>query len=283
MNHALKVTRLHMNKPMVMFGIPTQIVLMVLVITALISFVLQRGGMDPSSADYADGARWNQGMIWSLPGFLIYYGVQAVATTYPYALALGATRRAHVFGTAIANLILSAFIALFMLALLGIELATNHWFFGVYALDIYMLGAGNPFVLFATVFILAFVSTSLGGVFGAVWVRFGNKGPTFVALGLALVLVVLLLIFVPQMGAIVAAITKPMLAAVGLGIAAIALIATWWVMRRARLLNPPLYGLRSPPTLQFFLFHSRETTKSDVSRVGGVAWAHDQRHRSPTP
>lgn len=233
MNHALKVTRLHMNKPMVMFGVPAQIILIVLVITALISFMLQRGGLDPASADYADGARWNQGMIWSLPGFLIYYGVQAVATTYPFALALGATRRAHVFGTALSNLILSVFVALFMLALLGVELATNHWFFGVYALDIYMLGAGNPLVLFVTVFILTFVSTTIGGLFGAVWVRFGNKGPTVLALGLALVLVVLLLIFVPQFGAIMAAITRPLLAAVGLGIVLVALIATWWVMRRA--------------------------------------------------
>lgn len=233
MNHALKVTRLHMNKPMVMFGVPGQIILAVLLVTALISFILQRAGLDPTAVDYADGARWNQGMIWSLPGFLIYYGVQAVATTYPFALALGATRRAHVFGTAIANLVLALFVSLLMLALLGIELATNHWFFGVYALDTYMLGAGNPLVLFVTVFLITFVSTSVGGLFGAVWVRFGSKGPTVVALGLALIFVVLLLIFVPQLGDIMAAITRPLIAGVGFGIALVALVATWWVMRRA--------------------------------------------------
>ncbi|MFC5336989.1 hypothetical protein [Leucobacter denitrificans] len=233
MNHILKVTKLHFNKPMVMFGVPSFIILIVLVVTALISFMLQRAGLDPSSPDYADGARWNQGMIWSLPGFLIYYGVQAVATTYPFALALGATRRAHVLGTAVANLVLSLYVSLFMLLLLGIELATNHWFFSVYALDIYMLGAGNPLVLFVTTFLLTFVSTSIGGMFGAVWVRFGSKGPTFVALGLALILVVLMLIFVPQFESIIAAVTRPLLAGVGLGVAVLALIATWWVMRRA--------------------------------------------------
>lgn len=233
MNHALKVTRLHLNKPAVMFGVPAQIVIIVLIVSAIISFALQRAGLDPNSASYADGARWNQGMIWSLPGFLIYYGVQAVSTTYPFALALGATRRAHVFGTAIANLILSVYIALIMLALLGLELATNHWFFGVYAVDTYLLGAGDPFVLTATIFVLTFVCTSLGGFFGAVWVRFGPKGPTVAALGLALVLVILLLIFVPQLGEILAAITGPLLAGVGLGVALAALAATWWIMRRA--------------------------------------------------
>lgn len=233
MNSILKVTKLHLNKPAVMFGVPAQIITAVLIVTALIAFILQRAGLDPAAADYADGARWNAGMLWSLPGFLIYYGVQAVSTTYPFALALGATRRAHVLGTALANVLLSLFVAAFMLALLGIELATNHWFFGVYALDVYVLGAGNPLVLFATAFMLTFVSTSLGGLFGAVWVRFGSKGPTIFALALGLVAILLVLIFVPQAEQIMAAITRPLLVAVGLGFAALALLGTWWVMRRA--------------------------------------------------
>lgn len=233
MNHVFKVTKLHLNKPAVMFGVPAQIVIIVLIVSAIISFALQRAGLDPQSADYAEGARWNQGMIWSLPGFLIYYGVQAVSTTYPFALALGATRRAHVWGTALANLVLSLYIALLMLVLLGLELVTNHWFYGVYALDSYLLGAGDPLVLFMTIFVLTFVSTSLGGFFGAVWVRFGPKGPTVAALGLALVLVVLLLIFVPQLGEIIAAATRPVLAGVGIGVSFVALVGTWWIMRRA--------------------------------------------------
>lgn len=233
MNHALKVTRLHLNKPAAMFFTPASIVLTVLVVSAIISFALQRAGLDPNSPNYAEGARMNQGMIWSMPGFLIYYGVQAVATTYPFALALGATRKAHIVGTAIANLILSLVISLFMLLLLGIELATNHWFFNVYALDVYVLGAGNPFILFVTAFLITFVSTSLGGLFGAVWVRFGSKGPTIVALGIGLILVTLLLIFVPQAEEIISAVTGPILASVGIAVAVVSIVCTWWVMRRA--------------------------------------------------
>lgn len=233
MKHALKVTKLHMNKASMMFFTPFIIVMAVLVVSVLISLVIQRAGADPASPDFVEGARWNQGMIWSLPGFLVYYGVQAIATTYPFGLALGATRRAHVLGTAIANVILSTYVAALMLLLLGIELLTNHWFMNVYALDVYVLGAGDPLVLFMTGFMLTFVATSIGGVFGAMWVRYGSKGPTFLALGLGLVLVVLLLIFVPQAAEIIAAITRPLLVAVGFGIVALALLGTWWVMRRA--------------------------------------------------
>ncbi len=233
MKHALNVAKLHLNKPQAMFMTPAFIVALVLIVSALISLALQRAGLDSSSPEYAAGARGNMGMVWSLPGFLIYYGVQATATTLPFALALGSTRRAHVLGTAIANLILSAYVAAIMLVLLWIELATGHWFVGVYALDNYVFGSGNSWILVSTVFLGVFVSTSIGGAFGAVWVRYGSKGPTVVALALALVLAVLILVFVPQAGEIIAAITRPLLAAVALGIAAICLLGTWLAMRRA--------------------------------------------------
>lgn len=233
MNHAVKVARLHMNKPQAMFSVPAQIILAVLIITAIIAFALQRAGLDPNAAAYAEGARANMGMVWSLPGFLIYYGVQAVATTLPFAFALGATRRAHVLGTALSNLILSAYVAVIMLVLLWIELATDHWFFGVYALDNYALGSGNGWVLFPTVFLGVFLCTSIGGVFGAVWVRYGSKGPTIVSMAVALVLAVLLLIFVPQFTEIIESITRPLLAAVAVLIAAVCLVGTWLAMRRA--------------------------------------------------
>ncbi|CAG7606566.1 hypothetical protein ACFPZL_07950 [Leucobacter soli] len=232
MNRTLKVARLHLNKPMSMLGVPAQILVFVLIVSAIISFALQRAGLDPNSPEYAVGARGNAGMVWSLPGFLIYYGVQAVATTLPFALALGATRRAHVLGTALANLLLSAYVAVIMLVLLWLELATDHWFFGVYALDNYALGSGDPWTLVITVFIGVFVCTSIGGAFGAVWVRYGGKGPTVVAIVLGLVLAVLILIFVPQAAEIIAATTPTMLAGVGIGIALVALLGTWACMRR---------------------------------------------------
>lgn len=232
MNHIVNVTRLHLNKPQIVFGIPLMIIGLVLVISWLITAILQRGGMDPADPEYIAGARGNGGMVFSLPGFLIYFGVQAVATSFPFAVALGTTRRAYVAGTAIANVIQSVFITAVMAALLGIELATDHWFFGSYALDNWAFGAGDVWVLIPTVFIGVFVSLSIGGVFGAVWVRYGSKGPTIVVLALALVLAVALLILVPQLGEIVAGITRPRVALFGIAVALVALVGTWLCMRR---------------------------------------------------
>ncbi|GAA1779443.1 MULTISPECIES: hypothetical protein [Leucobacter] len=232
MNRIGKVIRLHLNKPSTMFVAPLTIVLLVLVMSAIIALALQRGGLDPNDPGYAVGARYNSGMMWSLPGFLVYYGVQAVATTFPFATATGSTRRSYVLGTAIANLIQSAFITAIMLALLGIELATGHWFMNVYALDVNGLGAGNPFVLAPVVFLGTFTLLSIGGVFGAIWLRFGPKGPAVLGLLLGLAAALSVLLLAPQLGEIIPAITGGILAGVAVAIAAIALVGTWLSMRR---------------------------------------------------
>lgn len=232
MKNVITVARLHMNKRDITFLVPLGIIALVMVISVIIVLAIQRGGGDMNSADYIDGARMNMGIIWSLPGFLVYLGVQAISTTFPLALALGMTRRSFVAGAAVANLVQSLYIALVMLALLGLELATDHWFFGLYVLDIYLLGAGNPLQLFLTVLIGTFTMLSIGGVFGAIWVRFGAKGPTFLGLGLGLVLAITVLILVPYASDIFAAITPVRLALFGIGISLLALLGTWLNMRR---------------------------------------------------
>ncbi|MBL3685557.1 hypothetical protein D3248_01080 [Leucobacter zeae] len=234
MNRVLKVTRLHLNKMSTFAITPLMILGIVMVVSVVIAIAIQRALTNPAdSAAYVEGARQNSAIIWSLPGFLIYYGVQAVATSYPFALALGTTRRDFILGTIVANIVQSAYVALLLLALLGIELATGHWFAGVYVLDTYAVGAGNPLTLVVTAFLGVMVCLTVGGVFGAVWVRFGAKGPTFVGLALALGFAVVLLIVAPQLGEIIAAITSTSLVIAALVIMAICLIGTWFAMRRA--------------------------------------------------
>ena len=233
MKHITQVTRLHMNKPEAMFRTPAFIISLVLVITMIISFALQRAGLDPQNPAYADGARSNFAVAYALPGFLVYYGVQAVSTTFPFALALGTTRRAYVLGTALANLILSVFVSAMMTVLLWIELATNHWFFGSYALDNYALGAGDAWVLAVTTFLGTFVAVSVGGFFGAIWVRFGTKGPIIAGVVLGLLLVLLVLLIAPNFIEIVTSITRFDLAIGAIAVALVALIGTWVTMRRA--------------------------------------------------
>ena len=232
MNRVVKVARLQMNKVDVTFLVPLIIVLVVMVISAIIVLAIQRAGSVPGTADYVDGARMNMAMVWSLPGFLVYLGVQAVSTTFPFATTLGATRKAFVAGTALANLVQSAYVALVMLVLLGLELLTNHWFFGMYVLDVYLLGAGNAVQLVVTAFLGTFLMLSTGGVFGAVWVRFGPKGPTILGLALGLALAVAILLLVPHFGAIFASMTGGRLALIAVAVAVVALLGTWGCMRR---------------------------------------------------
>src|SRR5690625_2078606 len=136
MKRTLRVTRLHMNQPVVYFGSVLFTLAPVRVVSALIILVLQRLGLDPSSPGYAEGARFNSAVAWALPGFLIYYGVQAISTTFPFGKAIGITRRHYVLGTALANLIMSLYIAVLGVIALALELVTDHWFFGLYVMEI---------------------------------------------------------------------------------------------------------------------------------------------------
>lgn len=233
MNRTLKVTRLHLNKLSSFVVTPLSIVGLVMLISIVIALAIQRGGASTDMASYVEGARWNSGIVWSLPGFLIYYGVQAVATTYPFGLALGATRRNFVLGTTVANALQAAYITVVLLILLGLELATNHWFMSVYVLDVNTLGAGNPLILAAVAFLGVMFCLAIGGFFGSIWVRYGAKGPAVVGGGLGLLLAVTILILAPNLGAIFASITGLGLALAAIVVILVALVVTWVAMRKA--------------------------------------------------
>lgn len=236
MNRVLKVTRLHLNKLSTFALTPLIMVGLVVLVSIIIAIAIQRAttaGGDVESAEYITGARWNQGIVWSLPGFLIYYGVQAVATSYPFALALGTTRRNFILGTMVANLLQAAFVSVTLLAMLGLELLTGHWFIGAYVLDVYLLGAGDPLTLLATAFLGVLFCLTVGGLFGAIWVRFGPKGPAILGLALGLVLALSLLVLAPRLGEIFVGLTGAAVAAGTAVVIVVALVGTWFAMRRA--------------------------------------------------
>ena len=233
MNRTLKVTRLHLNKLSSFLVAPLGIVAVVMVVSIIIAVAIQRGGSPVDSASYVEGARWNSGIVWSLPGFLIYYGVQAVATTYPFGLALGSTRRDFILGTTVANILQAAYVAILLVVLLGIELVTDHWFMSVYVLDVNALGAGNPWILMASVFLGVLFCLTIGGLFGSIWVRFGPKGPAIAGLALGVVMAVALLILAPNLVELIFDITAQGLAIAAVAMIVVALGGTWLAMRRA--------------------------------------------------
>lgn len=234
MNRIVKVTRLHLNKLGTYAVTPPMILAIVMVVSIVIQLAIQRSGsVDVHSEEYIANARYNSSVFWSLPGFLVYYGVQAVATTYPFGLALGATRRNFILGTVIANAVQSLYVALLLLVLLGVEVATNHWFMSVYVLDTYVLGAGDPSILLAASFVGTLFFLTLGGLFGAVWVRFGAKGPLIMGLALGLALALTLLAIAPRLGEIIAGLTYAKTGLAAAVIMVVALAGTWLSMRRA--------------------------------------------------
>src|ERR1700712_6047069 len=93
--------RLHLNQRRATFVVPLSIAGMVAVISVLISIVFWRSGSIPGSAGWIEGSQSNPGIVYALVGFLVYLGVASVGSTFPFALSLGATRRAFVAGTLI--------------------------------------------------------------------------------------------------------------------------------------------------------------------------------------
>lgn len=198
MNRVLATTRLHLNKREMTFLVPLYITAVVAVISILIMVLLIRAGQTPGTPEWIKGARSNGGMVWSLCGFLTYMGVQSVATTFPFGLTLGATRRHFVLGTVLWWAVTAAYLAAIFTTLLAIELLTDHWFSDMYIFDVYLLGSGSLWRMALTVFLGTLSIFSLGGVFAASWVRFRNRGPVVLGAGLGLLLLVALIVAVPS-------------------------------------------------------------------------------------
>lgn len=77
------ITKLHLNKPTIVFGVPVFVYLCVVAVSVLIAVAMMRFGVDTFDPNVQQGFRNNGGAIWSVAGFFVYLGVQAVASTFP--------------------------------------------------------------------------------------------------------------------------------------------------------------------------------------------------------
>jgi hypothetical protein len=205
----------------------------VAVISVIIALVFWRSGSQPGSVGWIQGSQGNPGMGYALLGFLGYLGVSSVATTFPFALSLGATRRTFVAGTLLWGAITSAYVAGILAILTTIELATDHWFSGFYIFDINILGAGDIPRLLLIVFLGVFATLTAAGVFAAAWVRFGSKGPQLVAVIIVLAVAFLAVVLVPQASALVEAFQLWWLALVAVALIALSATGMWLLLRPA--------------------------------------------------
>ncbi|WP_339619433.1 hypothetical protein [uncultured Salinibacterium sp.] len=233
MSNVASTTKLHLNKREMTFVVPLYITAMVALVSILISLLFWRSGSLPGTEGWIQGSQNNPGMAYALPGFLVYLGVQSIATTFPFALTLGSTRRSFVAGTLAWAVVTSAYMTVAFALLTALELATNHWFVGFYIFDIHVLGAGNFALLLPIVFLSTLSLLTIGGVFGAAWLRFGSRGPIFLGTGVAILIIVALIIAMPSAVEIAAAFELWWLAIVAFAAIAASSIGSWLLLRTA--------------------------------------------------
>ena len=93
--------------------------------------------------------------------------------------------------------------------------------------------AGDLTLLIPIVFLGVLTLLSLGGVFGASWVRFGARGPQLIAVGIAIVVIGALIAILPAMSDILAAFELWWLAILAGVITALSCVGTWLLLRTA--------------------------------------------------
>lgn len=233
MNTIAASTKLHLNKREQTFVVPLWITAAVAVISILISLLFWRAGSQPGTEPWIQGSQNNPGIAYALVSFLGYMGVQAVATTFPFALTLGATRKGFVTGTLLWSVLTSAYLTVILTLLTLLETATDHWFVGFYVFDVHVLGAGDLTRLLPVVFLGSLTVLTLGGLFGASWVRLGSRGPIVLGVGLLLIAAAALLILIPSAAQIIAGFQLWWLALTAVGIIGASWAGTWLLLRPA--------------------------------------------------
>ena len=234
MNRTTAVVRLQLVRRTTWFLVPLVIVLVAGVATVIIQLAIQRAtGILPSSPEYAESARNNPAVAWSVSGYLVATGVASVSSVFPLASSLGTTRRGFAAGTLVTYVVVSAYLAAVATLLLGLELLTDHWFVGIYVFDTAVLGSGDVGVLLLVMFLGSLAAFTIGSAFGAVWLRFGPRGPLGVAIVTVLLLAGLLLLLAPSLGDVAAAFRTWWLVVAGVVLVLVASGGTTLSLRRA--------------------------------------------------
>lgn len=221
------VVALQYGNPNRMVGVPLAVLGGVVLLTVATTLAILRAGGDVKDADF------NASVLYSMLGYSVAIGVQNVASSFPFALALGSTRSTFVLGNLLTSAVQALLVAAASVVLLGIEVATRGWFIGARALSPVPLGAGNPVVLGGVMLLATLTALSVGGVFGSSYVRFGGRGPLVVSVGIAVVLVLLLLLLVPRAAALSTAFQPWWLAAVGAAVIGLSAVGQYLFLRRA--------------------------------------------------
>ena len=217
--------------------IPLEILALMLGISVVIVLLIGIRTGIPVPPEVTEGMRSNNlGSVMSFPFFLVSAGALCANRQFSAALAFGSTRRNFWIGTLLGFAVTSVATGAFALIGLGLERLTNHWWIGVYAFDVGVLGRGNPASTTAIIAMLSMASLLVGATYGMVFRSYGSRTLTMSLIATGLVLVALLAAFIWRAEAVVRFFTPwgVWTIAAGSGVVAlIAVVAGYWVCRRA--------------------------------------------------
>lgn len=206
-----------------------------IVISILVGLLIQRlTGSNSALSEYINGAKYNAGVLWATTSYFGYYDTQMIATNFPFALSLGASRKNFTLGTFIAAITVAVTVALLALLLLFIEKLTGHWFMNIYVFDVYPLGNGNPLHLLLTLTATLITTMSVFGFFVSIWLKWGPKGVIAAITLLTLTLTTATLIFSAELITIIKSITAPGLTLTALTIAVATLAGQYLILKKSK-------------------------------------------------
>ncbi|MCI1748238.1 MAG: hypothetical protein LKI24_09165 [Acidipropionibacterium sp.] len=167
---------------------PLAILGVVVAVSVLIVLIIGIQSGLPLTPEASMEMNYNMGAILSIPGFLVALGALTVNRQFATALAFGSTRRDFWLGSSLGFLVVSLVTGIGSVLLLWLEKATDYWFIGARALDVFFLGQGDPWQTFLTITAVCLCSLFLGAGFGTVFRAWGHRAVLAAAIGLGLVL-----------------------------------------------------------------------------------------------
>jgi hypothetical protein len=182
------VVRLHFVNTSTTIIVPWIVMGSIFALNLMIWAIIYSAAAPEDRAEIAEGTQWS-GSIFYIFVYMLVVAVQAIATTFPFALGFSVTRRDYYLGTALAFIMLSGGYAIALTVLAFLEDVTNGWGLnGRMFTTVYFGGDvwyDRLFVFFVGLAFFFFV----GSIFAAVWVRWKQYGLLGLAIGLALLAV----------------------------------------------------------------------------------------------
>ena len=181
-----RVVKLHYANPWPILITPLMILGFIFVVNLIIWWIIRTVAGAEDASDAIDGFQYS-----GSTGFLFVYmmvvAIMAMSQTFAFALGFGATRRDYYLGTVLAFVSLTAFYTVLIGVLAAIERATDGWGLGGRMFTPMYFGDEWYVQLFAVAVLLLFFFF-VGGISGAIYVRYKSFGVTLlwclIALGL---------------------------------------------------------------------------------------------------